>query len=90
MEFKIENLSKTIGDKLILSGLNLSLKKGDTLNLKGSNGSGKTTLLKIIAGFDKNYEGKIEFDKALTIGYVPQDIVLFEDLSVKDNLKAFC
>ena len=90
MEFKIENLSKTIGDKLILSRLNLSLKKGDTLNLKGSNGSGKTTLLRIIAGFDKNYEGKIEFDKALTIGYVPQDIVLFEDLSVKDNLKAFC
>ncbi len=90
MEFKIEGLSKTIGDKEILNGLNLLLKEGDVLALRGSNGSGKTTFLKIIAGVDKDYEGKIEFDKSLTIGYVPQDIVLFESLSVKDNLKAFC
>ncbi|MGP1434347.1 MAG: ATP-binding cassette domain-containing protein [Catonella sp.] len=90
MEFKIEKLSKTIGNKKILNGLNLSLKEGDTLALRGSNGSGKTTLLRIITGLDKDYEGEIEFDQDLTIGYVPQDIVLFESLSVKDNLKAFC
>ena len=90
MEFKIEGLSKTIGDKEILNGLNLLLKEGDVLALRGINGSGKTTFLKIIAGVDKDYEGKIEFDKSLTIGYVPQDIVLFESLNVKDNLKAFC
>lgn len=90
MEFKIEGLSKTIGDNKILNGLNLLLKEGDVLGLRGSNGSGKTTFLKIIAGVDKDYEGKIEFDKSLTIGYVPQDIVLFESLNVKDNLKAFC
>ncbi len=90
MEFKIEGLSKTIGDNKILNGLNLLLKEGDVLALRGSNGSGKTTFLRIIAGVDKDYEGKIEFDKSLTIGYVPQDIVLFESLSVKDNLKAFC
>ena len=90
MEFKVEGLSKTIGDKKILNGLDLLLKKGDVLALRGSNGSGKTTFLKIIAGIDKDYEGKIEFEQGLTIGYVPQDIVLFESLSVKDNLKAFC
>ena len=90
MEFKIEGLSKTIGDKEILNGLNLLLKEGDVLALRGINGSGKTTFLRIIAGVDKDYEGKIEFDKSLTIGYVPQDIVLFESLNVKDNLKAFC
>ncbi|MGP1404814.1 MAG: ATP-binding cassette domain-containing protein [Catonella sp.] len=90
MEFKVENLSKTIDDKQILDKLNMLLKEGDVLALKGSNGSGKTTFLRIIAGIDKDYEGKIEFDKSLTIGYVPQDIVLFESLSVKDNLKAFC
>ena len=84
MEFKVEGLSKTIGDKKILNGLDLLLKKGDVLALRGSNGSGKTTFLKIIAGIDKEYE------EGLTIGYVPQDIVLFESLSVKDNLKAFC
>ena len=90
MEFKIEGLSKTIGDKKILNRLDLLLKKGDVLALRGSNGSGKTTFLKIIAGIDKDYEGKIEFEQGLTIGYVPQDIVLFESLNVKDNLKAFC
>ena len=90
MEFKVENLSKTIDDRQILDKLNMLLKEGDVLALKGSNGSGKTTFLRIIAGIDKDYEGKIEFDKSLTIGYVPQDIVLFESLSVKDNLKAFC
>jgi len=90
MEFKVEGLSKTIGDKKILNGLDLLLKKGDVLALRGSNGSGKTTFLKIIAGIDKDYEGKIEFEQGLTIGYVPQDIVLFESLNVKDNLKAFC
>ena len=90
MEFKVENLSKTIDDKQILDKLDMLLKEGDVLALKGSNGSGKTTFLRIIAEIDKDYEGKIEFDKSLTIGYVPQDIVLFESLSVKDNLKAFC
>ena len=90
MEFKVEGLSKTIGDKKILNGLDLLLKKGDVLALRGSNGSGKTTFLKIIAGIDKDYEGKIEYEEGLTIGYVPQDLVLFESLSVKDNLKAFC
>ena len=90
MEFKITNLSKTIDDKKILEGVNFSLTKGDVLALKGSNGSGKTTLLKIIAGIDKEYSGEIYFDNNLTIGYVPQDIILFESFSVKDNLKAFC
>ena len=90
MEFKVEGLSKTIGDKKILNGLDLLLKKVDVLALRGSNGRGKNTFLKIIAGIDKDYEGKIEYEEGLTIGYVPQDIVLFESLSVKDNLKAFC
>ena len=90
MEFRITGLSKTIGNKKILDGLNLLLKSGDVMALKGNNGSGKTSLLKIIAGIDKDFDGKIEFDKDLNIGYVPQDIVLFEQLSVKDNLQAFC
>ena len=90
MEFKIKGLSKTIGNDKIIDELDLLLKEGDVLALKGSNGSGKTTLLKIIAGLDKDYEGELFFDNNLTIGYVPQDIILFENLNVRDNLKAFC
>ena len=90
MEFKIRDLSKTIGNDKILDGFELELKEGDVLALRGSNGSGKTTLLKIIAGLDKDYDGEISFDNNLTIGYVPQDIILFEDMNVRDNLRAFC
>ena len=90
MEFKIEGLSKTIGKNVILNELDVLLKGGDVLALRGSNGSGKTTLLRIIAGLDKDYQGKVIIENGVTIGYVPQDIILFENLNVKDNLKTFC
>ena len=60
------------------------------LALRGSNGSGKTTLLRIIAGLDKDYQGKVIIENGVTIGYVPQDIILFDNLNVRDNLKTFC
>ena len=90
MEFKIEGLSKTIGKDVILNELDVRLKEGDVLALRGSNGSGKTTLLRIIAGLDKDYQGKVIIENGVTIGYVPQDIILFENLNVRDNLKTFC
>ncbi|MGP1612820.1 MAG: ATP-binding cassette domain-containing protein [Catonella sp.] len=90
MELKIRNLSKMIDNKHIIDGLNLYLKSGDVLALQGRNGCGKTSLLKIVAGIDKDFDGEVEVDKNLTIGYVPQEIILFEQLSIKDNLKAFC
>ena len=90
MEFKIEGLSKTIGKDVILNELDARLKEGDVLALRGSNGSGKTTLLRIIAGIDKDYQGKVIIENGVTIGYVPQDIILFENLNVRDNLKTFC
>ncbi|MBQ5315565.1 MAG: ABC transporter ATP-binding protein, partial [Oscillospiraceae bacterium] len=51
------------------------------------NGSGKSTLLSIIAGARKASGGKAEISDK--IGYVPQGIALFEDLSVKENIKFF-
>ena len=90
MEFKIEGLSKTIGKDVILNELAVLLKEGDVLALRGSNGSGKTTLLRIIAGLDKDYQGNVIIETGVTIGYVPQDIILFENLNVRDNLKTFC
>ena len=92
MELKIIGVSKIIGEKTILKDVNFSLHKGDSMALRGVNGSGKTTLLKIIAGLDKNYSGEVKFAEKRekgSIGYVPQDIVLFEDLNVKDNLMIF-
>lgn len=90
MELSINNLSKKIGNRLILDGLSLTLNSGDILALRGGNGSGKTTLLNLIAGVDRDFSGEIKYAEKTGIGFVPQDIVLFEKLSVKDNLKIFC
>ncbi len=94
----IQNLSFRYGKKapLVLNGLNLTLKDGETGVLLGKNGSGKTTLFKTILGFEKQEAGKIIFndknldrlsrrERAELIAYVPQDIQL-GDLSVFDTV----
>lgn len=64
---KIENLSKSFGENVVLKDINLELKPGEILGLVGENGAGKSTLMKIIFGMDViketgGYKGKISFD----------------------------
>lgn len=90
MELKLIEVGKKREGREIFKGVNLRLQKGEALALRGSNGSGKTTLIRMIAGIDSFFEGRIEKDFTENrIGYIPQDIVLFEDLSVLDNLFLF-
>lgn len=89
MEISVRGLRKEIGEKEIFSGVSFTLKKGEALALRGVNGSGKTTLLRILSGLDKAYYGEVHFSKKGRIGYVAQDIVLFEELTVYDNLSIF-
>lgn len=60
---KIENLRKSYGEKLVLSGVSLSAKPGERILLRGGNGSGKTTLLKILAGTLLADSGSIDIDR---------------------------
>ena len=102
MEHRLEaqNLKKSYNNKLIVKGVNLSIKTGEIIGLLGPNGAGKTTTFYMIVGLVKNDYGKIIIDdddvtydplhkRALKgIGYLPQEASIFKKLSVIDNIMA--
>ena len=59
---KIENISKSFGDIMVLDGVNLTISQSEFFGLLGASGSGKTTLLRILGGFEKPDTGKIYLD----------------------------
>jgi ATP-binding cassette subfamily F protein 3 len=69
----IENLSKSYGDRVLFTDLNLDIKKGEKLALIGDNGIGKTTLLKIIMGEVTIDTGISILGKNVYIGYYDQE-----------------
>ena len=83
-----------------LDNLSLDIKKGEVFGLLGPNGSGKTTLINCILSLSKFEKGDIKiFDQPMSadrydlkakIGYVPQEIAVFDELSVYDNIDFFC
>ncbi len=82
--FSMSGVSKTFPpNKQVLKNIWLSFFYGAKIGVLGLNGSGKSSLLKIIAGLDKNYEGKIEFDGSFKIGYLEQEPQLDESKTVR-------
>ena len=61
---KVENLHASVGDKMILKGINLEVKAGEVHAIMGPNGSGKSTLASVLAGNEKFTvtEGSVEFE----------------------------
>ncbi len=96
-ELIIENLSYKYSNdsKLILNNISLKLKKGKTIGIVGASGSGKSTFVDILNGLFNPTEGKIKADGfdikknikswQKKIGYVGQDIFLFDD-TIKKNI----
>jgi ABC-type Mn2+/Zn2+ transport system ATPase subunit len=60
------------GRRVVLSGIDLEIRRGSFVGLLGSNGSGKTTLLKAIAGIHPVLSGSVTLSPPAVLGYVPQ------------------
>ena len=95
MSILIENLTKKIGNYLILDHINLEIKTGNLSALLGPSGSGKSTLLKMIAGLENQDSGHIWLTGKDTnflsiqerkIGFVFQNYALFNHLTVFRNI----
>ena len=83
--FSMVNVSKTIPpQRQILKNIYLSFFYGAKIGVLGLNGAGKSTLLKIIAGIDKSYQGEVVFSPGYSVGYLPQDPQLDDNLTVKE------
>jgi osmoprotectant transport system ATP-binding protein len=85
------------GGRTLLAGLNLTVRRGETVVLLGRSGSGKTTTMKLINRLIDPSEGEVRIDGIRSldwdpirlrrrIGYVIQEIGLFPHLSVADNI----
>ena len=96
---KITNLNKNYRKHNVLNNLNLEVPTGTIKALIGVNGSGKSTLVDLVCGvktFDSgeilingisNKDKKMRNQIKYLIGYMPQNICLFNDLTVEENLK---
>ena len=84
---KIKSLSKNYDQKVIFSGVDLSISNGDKIALIGKNGMGKSTFIKSIVN-DIQYDGEIELGHQVMIGYFAQDEAqkLDQELSVFETI----
>ena len=95
-ELKIEDLSCKRGESKVLNNINLTIKSGETLVIKGRNGSGKTTLLRILSNFITSYQGKVSLNDLSILednlynnkfNLIGQKNSLKDNLSIKKNLE---
>ncbi len=97
---EVKNLVKRYGDLLALDHFNLSVQDGEIFGLLGPNGSGKSTAINCMLGLLRYEQGEVRlFGEPMTptsyeskrkIGVVMQNVAVFEELSVQENIEYFC
>ena len=97
---RAESLRKSYAQRVVVSAVNLHVKRGEAVGLLGPNGAGKTTCFSIITGLIKADSGSVFLDDyditslpmyrraRLGIGYLPQETSIFRGLTVENNIKA--
>src|SRR5262245_52702603 len=84
---QINDLKKVYEKKVVIQDISLSFYHGAKIGVLGTNGQGKSTLLRVMAGVDKDFEGKLFHAPGTRIGYVPQEPRLDPKRSVRDELE---
>jgi ABC-2 type transport system ATP-binding protein len=94
-----KDVVKRYGQQIVLDHVNFNIQKGEIIGLVGPNGAGKTTTIKTLMGLIQIDSGEIVlFDESKKssegsikkrIGLVPQEVVIFDDLTARENLSFF-
>ena len=84
---EVKNLSHGFGDRAIFENVSFRLLKGEHIGLVGANGEGKSTFMSIVTGKLQPDEGKVEWSKYVTAGYLDQHSVLEKGMTVRDVLR---
>ena len=100
MIIEVNNLVKRYKELIALDHFRLEVEEGEILGLLGPNGSGKTTAINCMLALLKYDKGDIRvfgkqmkadsYDLKQQIGVVPQNVAVFHELSVEDNINYFC
>lgn len=87
MAILIQHLNKFIGKQHVLRDVNLTIGDGEVVGLLGPNGAGKSTLMKIMVGVWDASNGVVQVPRS--IGFLPEQNPLYEDMYVREYLRFF-
>ncbi|MCL4111405.1 UNVERIFIED_CONTAM: hypothetical protein GTU68_032313 [Idotea baltica] len=93
----VTNAHKAYGSHVALRGVTFDVRPGELLGLLGPNGAGKTTLIRAICGRHRLDQGSIQLSgevlrrrhQLADLGFVPQDLAVYSDLTAQQNLEIF-
>ena len=83
----VNNLSVEFSAQVLFDNINYVINSKDKIALVGKNGAGKSTMLKIIAGLQKPTSGNVVVPAGVTVGYLPQQMVLADNTTVLDEVR---
>ncbi len=89
----LQDLVVRFGETTAVAGVSLEVAPGEIVGLIGANGAGKTTTLRVALGIERPTSGRVDLladlpggDRRRAVGYVPQTLGLWQDLTVAQNL----
>jgi ATP-binding cassette ChvD family protein len=85
--YHMDGVSKAYpGGKKVFENIRLNFLPGVKIGVVGVNGSGKSSLMRVMAGIDKDFQGEAWAAKGATVGYLPQEPHLDENMTVRENV----